>query len=112
MRATVETFLSRYGTDMVLTGVKGTRTARGFFQAVRSQSWQRTDLEASPLGEIPRGQYTYLGPSCAEAQEGDTVQVGGKEYLLRRVETYFYQNEPIYQWGMCVRKGDADHWGQ
>lgn len=103
--------MSRYGTDMVLTGSGEERTVRGFFQAVRSQSWQRTDVEAGPMGEIPRGQYAYLGPVAGDAREGDTVRVGEEAYILRRVENYYYQNAPVYQWGLAVRKGGEDTWG-
>ena len=111
MRHTVERVLKEHGTDMVLTGSGGTRTVRGFFRAVNSKSWQSMESEATLLGEITRGQYAYIGPADGGAREGDTLTLGEKSYLLRRVEVYYYGNTPIYQWGLCVEKGVNDVWG-
>lgn len=110
MRTVVEKFMDRYGTDLVIVGVGGTRTVRGFFQPEKNRVSARK--EAMALGEVPRGRYTYLGPVSAEAGEGDTVRLGEKEYLLCRVENYYYGKDPLYQWGLCTEKGGADTWGQ
>ena len=44
-------------------------------------------------------------------KEGDTISLGNRNYLLRRAELYYYGNEPVYQWGLCVEKGVNDTWG-
>ena len=111
MRQTVEKLMHDYGTDMVLTGVNGSRTVRGFFRAVNSKSWQSMESEATPLGELTRGHYAYLGPADGGAAEGDTLTLGEKTYLFRRVEPYYYGNSAVYQWGLCVEKGVNDTWG-
>lgn len=111
MRRTVENILARYGTDMTVTGSAGTKTVRGFFRAVNSKSWQSMESEATLLGEISRGQYAYIGPVAGAVQEGDTITLGEKTYLVRRAEAYYYGNAPIYQWGLCVEKGVNDTWG-
>ena len=103
--------LQKYGTDLVLSSSGGEKTVRGFFRAVNSKSWQSMESEATLLGEITRGQYAYIGPADGGAREGDTLTVGGKSYLLRRVELYCYGNQPLYQWGLCVEKGVNDTWG-
>ena len=110
MRRTVEALLRQYGTDLLLTSGGETRTLRGFFRAVNSKSWQSMESEATLLGEITRGQYAYIGPADGGAGEGDTLSLGEKNYLLRRTELYYYGNEPIYQWGLCVEKGVNDVW--
>lgn len=111
MRETVEKVMAGYGTDMTLTRADGTKTVRGFFQAVNSKSWQSMESEATLLGEISRGQYVYMGPAAVEISEGDTLALGEKTYLFRRVEKYYYGNEPVYRWGLCVEKGVNDTWG-
>ena len=98
-------------------GVRITRkeegaTYRGFFQPVRSKSWQYLDGDYSPLGEIPRGQYVYIGPVEPAAEAGDTLTVGSKDYWLRRTELVWDREGPVYCWGMCVEKGGEDTWGQ
>ncbi len=111
MRKMVEAVLRQYGTDLLLTSGTQVRTVRGFFRAVNSRSWQSMESEATLLGEITRGQYAYIGPADGGAKEGDTLSLGDKNYLFRRTELYYYGNDPIYQWGLCVEKGVNDIWG-
>ena len=110
MRKTAEKIFERYGTDMVIVSDGKTKTVRGFFRAVNAKSWQSMESEATLLGEISRGQYAYIGPVSAQVREGDTLTLGDREYLFRRTETYYYGNQAIYQWGLCVEKGVNDTW--
>ena len=111
MRRSIEGLLRKYGTQMLLCHADAEKTVRGFFRAVNSQSWQSIENEATPLGEMSRGQYTYIGPVDVAVEEGDTVKLGNKTYLFRRVEPYWYGNQPVYLWGLCVEKGVNDTWG-
>ena len=111
MVATVAKVLAQFGTDLTITSGEEVKTARGFFRAVNSKSWQSMESEATLLGEITRGQYAYIGPVEVTVREGDTLTLGEKSYLFRRVEPYYYGNEPIYLWGLCVEKGVNDTWG-
>ena len=110
MRETAEKILARYGTDMVLISGDKMKTVRGFFRAVNAKSWQSIESEATLLGEISRGQYVYIGPVGAQVREGDTLTLGQREYLFRRTELYYYGNQAVYQWGLCVEKGVNDIW--
>ena len=111
MRRTVEKIMAQYGTDLTIVGEQETKTVRGFFRAVNSKSWQSMESQANLLGEISRGQYAYIGPAQAHVCEGDTLVLGDREYLFRRVEPYYYGNEAVYLWGLCVEKGVNDTWG-
>lgn len=111
MRKTVEKLFADHGTDMVIVSDSESKTVRGFFRAVNSTSWQSLESKATLLGEITRGQYSYIGPAGVTVREGDTIALGKKAYLVRRVEPYYYGNEPIYLWAMCVEKGVNDVWG-
>ncbi len=111
MRSLAEITMAEYGTDMVITSGEKETAVRGFFRAVNSKSWQSMESEATLLGEISRGQYAYMGPADAMILEGDTVTVGQKTYLFRRVELYYFGNQPVYRWGLCVEKGVNDTWG-
>ena len=111
MRRAVEKVMANHGTDLTIVSGEKNKTVRGFFRAVNSKSWQSMESEASLLGEITRGQYAYIGPVDVAVQEGDTVTLGEKTYLFRRVEPYYYGNEAIYNWGLCVEKGVNDTWG-
>ena len=111
MRRTVEKVLSQHGTDLTIVSGLEQKTVRGFFRAVNSKSWQSMESEATLLGEITRGQYVYMGPVDASVKEGDTLILGEKRYLFRRTELYYYGNQAVYQWGLCVEKGVNDTWG-
>ena len=111
MKALIEGIMAAHGTDMTIVSETQSKAVRGFFRAVNSKSWQSMESEASLLGEITRGQYVYMGPVDAGVQEGNTLQLGGKSYLFRRVERYYYGNQAIYCWGLCVEKGVNDTWG-
>lgn len=103
--------MARYGTGLVIDRGGEQIRVRGFFQAVNSKSWQSMESEATPLGEISRGQYLYMGPVETELKEGDTIRLGGKQYLVRRAECYWAGDENVYRWGLCVEKGVNDTWG-
>ena len=111
MKKTMETLMARWGTDMTIVSGEGIKTVRGFFRAVNSKSWQNMESVASLLGEISRGQYVYIGPVGTAVREGDTLILGRKSYLFRRVEAYYFENRPLYLWGLCVEKGVNDTWG-
>lgn len=111
MRKMAEGIFRQYGTAMTLTNGTGEQKIRGFFQPVRSKSWQSMVSAATPLGEIPRGQYVYIGPAGVAVEIGDQLEVGGRTYLFRRVEPYYYGDEAVYIWGLCVEKGVNDTWG-
>ena len=111
MRKMVNTILRQHGTSMLLTRSGESTAVKGFFQPVRSKSWQSLVDQATPLGEVFRGQYVYIGPADVAVSEGDILTVGDKSYFLRRVELYRYGDEPAYTWGMCVEKGVNDTWG-
>lgn len=111
MRQTVEKIFSQHGTDLTIVSGLEEKTVRGFFRAVNSKSWQNMESVVSLLGEISRGQYVYLGPANVAVKEGDTLNLGTKSYLFRRVEAYYFGNRPIYLWGLCVEKGVNDTWG-
>ena len=112
MRKMIEKILRSYGSALQLQQEDETHDIRAFFQPVRSKSWQYLEGNYSPLGEIPRGQYVYLGPVSPEAKAGDALLVDGKSYWLRQTELIRDGSGPVYCWGLCVEKGGEDTWGQ
>lgn len=112
MQQMVAKILNTYGTAVTLCHQGENYEIRAFFQPVRSKSWQYLEGNYAPLGEIPRGQYVYLGPTEPAALAGDTVRLDGKDYQLRRTELVRDGNGPVYCWGMCVEKGGEDTWGE
>ena len=112
MRQMVSKILRSYGSAVTLRKGGTAHEIRAFFQPVRSKSWQYLEGDYSPLGEIPRGQYVYIGPVEPAAEAGDSLTVAGKEYWIRRAEQILDSRGPVYCWGMCVEKGGEDDWGR
>lgn len=111
MRQLVEKLIRRCGTTVTVyhEGIK-TET-RGIFMPTTSRSWQNMQHVYSPLGETPRGQYNYIGALEPVAEKGDVLEVGGRRYLLRRVEIVRDARGPVYRWGLGVERGGDDNWG-
>lgn len=111
MKKLVAGILRQYGTVMTLTHDGESREVYGFFQPVRSKSWQNMTNVSTPLGEIPRGQYVYIGSADCPVYQGDVLTMDRESYIFRRVEPYRYGNDTVYLWGLCVEKGENDIWG-
>jgi hypothetical protein len=111
MRQMVNTILRQYGTAISISGTGGEQTVKGFFQPVRAKSWQSLVSQETPLGEMDRRQYIFIGSGELVLEEGDVLTVGQKRYCLRRTEKYFYADQAVYTWGMCVEKGGDGTWG-
>ena len=112
MQQMVGKILETYGIAVTLQRGDRAFAIRAFFQPVRSKSWQYLEGNYSPLGEIPRGQYVYIGPADPKAEAGDTLIVEKQAYWLRRTELVRDAGGPVYCWGICVEKGGEDTWGQ
>lgn len=110
MKTIVDQMFRRYGSELTLSSSGILTQFYGFFLPVTATSWQSMEQQATPLGDVAQGQYTYIGPAL-NAQSGDFLYYGNKTYLLRRVETYYYRNRPLYQWGLCVERSIEDPWG-
>lgn len=60
----------------------------------------------TPLGEIPQGQYIYIGSASEPACEGDVILLADRRYGLRRVEKIRCGEEVAYLWGICIEEGN------
>lgn len=102
--------MNRWGTTVTLS--RGNRSYKAFLHETGSRTWQNMEKYYTPLGEIPRGQYLYLGPIDPMLQVGDVLRMRGRIYELRRAEAVYYSDTPVYCWGLCVEKGGEDTWAR
>lgn len=108
MRRMVEKILNCYGQELFLQRLGCKATA--FLQPVQGKGQNMVLKEIGPLGVAHQNQYVYIGPVEPELREDDVLELDGKRYVLRRVETVHGAGGPVYQWGMCVKRGGADNW--
>ncbi len=106
----VDSILRQHGTAMILRRGEGEMVVKGFFQPVRSKSLQSVVSHSTPLGQMDRGQFVYIGPGDVAVSQGDELSLGDHRYILRRTEVYRYGEEPVYTWGLCMEKGRDDTW--
>ena len=104
--------MDKYGTAVRLCRGGEEWEIKAFFQSVRSKSWDFSDSDYSPLGEIPRGRHVYMGPVEPAPAAGDPVWVADKAYLVRRSEIIRDGQGPAYCWALCLEKGGEDTWGR
>lgn len=110
MRAMVDKILRQYGMGMTLVSEDGERTVWGFFQPMRSKSFQNMIHVERPLGMVERGQYIYIGSPEEILREGDRLDVDGRKFVVQRTEPYYYGSEAVYIWGLCAQKGGEEAW--
>ncbi len=110
MRDLIDGILANYGSTVTAVGAASSRSFRAFLQLVTSKSWQNMEKVFGPLGEIPRGQYLYLGPAEEDILSAAHLTCNGIKYLVRRADTILIGDEPAYVWGLCVRRGADDPW--
>lgn len=105
MEMVLERIMDRYGTALVWLHDGKEEALRGFFQPVTSRSWQKLLRQVTPLGEASTGLYVFIGPVSRELQPGDGLQVGQRQYHIRKTEIIYDHTGPAYLWALCVRKG-------
>jgi len=110
MEKTLEKIMDRWGTSVTLRSGGADTDFKAFLQETGSRTWQNMEKVFTPLGEVPRGQYLYLGPRKPVPQVGDVLIMGGRIFELRRAEEIYYGDKPVYCWGLCVEKGGEDTW--
>lgn len=110
MKRMIDKILRQYGTPARVHHGSEVVSLRIFFQPSMSKSWDSMNPIVTPLGQLPGGQYLYIGPAEQEVAQGDLIYVDGSGYVVRRAETYYYGNGPVYRWALCVRKGSDEKW--
>ena len=105
MKGTVEKMISQYGNHMVLVQKGKETTVRAFLQETRSRSQEYAQREFSPLGEICRGLFVYIGPAEPLVEMGDRIRFGNRQFEVRRTDPVKVADQTLYCWGLCVERG-------
>lgn len=110
MKALLESILQVYG-NLVTMQDSGVMTSfRAFVQPVTQKGWQNMQKVIGALGEIPMGQFVYIGPADRPLARGSTLQAQGKTYLVRRAETIYLADEALYIWALLTQAGGETAW--
>lgn len=97
--------IRRYGAPILRTSGSSVTAYRAIVQPVTSRSWQNMERMIPNVGEIPRGQYIYIGPADQAVKSGDIFTFDGRTYMVRRADRIFFREEALFVWGLCVEGG-------
>lgn len=110
LKALIGDMIDRYGMEAdLLSGGEITHT-RAFLHPITSRSWQNMERMVPSGGELPRGQYLFIGTPELSVRPADVLQAGGRSYIFRRVDSICFRNTVVYHWGLCVEGGGEDPW--
>lgn len=110
MRSLTVANLRRWGGKLELVRPDGISVCRAILEPVTSQAWQNMRREMRDLGELPTGQYVYIG-------EEDLSRVAflrrGKDcFMPRRCEAVRLGDTVLFYWGLAVPVGEEDAWNK
>ena len=88
MKRMIDKVLRQYGTPVQVQHGAETVSLRAFFQPSMSKSWDSMNPIVTPLGQLPGGQYLYIGPTEQEVAQGDLIYVAGSGGAVRRAGIY------------------------
>lgn len=110
MKRTIASIIEQYGSTITVHTGQDAQEIRAFLQPVMSLSWQNMERMFPAGGEIPRGQYIYIGKPDFDILQVDYLSLDGKSYIVRRADTIKHGDESLYVWGLCVQGGRKDPW--
>ncbi len=96
----------RWGTELTAFVDGETRPLHGVFQPITSVGRQSVLRQWMDLGQLPLGQYLYVGESAVS--EADYVFLHGKKYLPLRCEPIYFGNDVLCYWALCAPLGEED----
>ncbi len=112
MKALIARLLTAYGSTVTVHFEQESRAVRALLQPVTSKSWQNMERMIPVGGQIPRGQFLYIGPPEVDVTQATHLSLLGKTYLVRRVDRILYRDQVLYLWGLLVEGGREDPWSE
>jgi len=105
MKDVIASLIEAYGNRVVITCGENVYNTKVFLQLVTSKSWQNMERMVPSIGEVPRGQFLYLGPPDIPLGGYNSIEMDGRLFIVRRADAILYQSERLFIWGLCVEGG-------
>ena len=107
MLSCVDKEITRYGSHVTITTDGVTVSSRAFVEPLRYRNKIYIGGEYRPLGMLRREKYLYVGRSTDKLRENSSViESQGSKYIVKRCETYYVHDTPVYEWAILVACGD------
>ena len=106
--AAVGETIKRYGCSVtLLTGEKEVKT-KAFVEPLRYKNKVYVGGQYHYLGYKQSEKYLYIGSPEYELSENATViEMHQQKYIVKRCETYYADNSPVYVWAILLPYGTA-----
>ena len=91
-----------------MVGQDGEWSVRAVLEPVTSLSWQNMRRQMRALGQVPQGQFLYLGE--ADISQVPLVRKGETLFAVRRCEEISLGGKRLFYWGLCVPAGKEEAW--
>ncbi len=105
MKDLIASLIDTYGNDVRITHDSNVYNTRAFLQLVTSKSWQNMERMVPSIGEVPRGQFLYLGLPDIPLVGYDSIEMDGRLFIVRRADAILYRSKRLFIWGLCVEGG-------
>ncbi len=99
--------IGRFGSSVTITQQGESVSTRAFLEPLRYRNKIYIGGEYRPLGALRREKYLYVGkPDHRLIEDESVIEMQGSRYIVKRRETYFVKDTPIYEWAILVPYGE------
>ena len=103
----VDREIGRYGSQVTINQGGSEINTRAFLEPLRYRNKIYIGGEYRKLGFLRREKYLYVGKSSHSLIENESViETQGNKYIVKRCETYFVKDTPVYEWAILVPYGE------
>ncbi len=100
--------INRYGCAAAVENSGKLTQTRGFLQPLRYKNNEYADSLRHCAGEKKQGLYLFICTNEATLVPGSTViEIKDCKYIVKRSETYFVSDCPVYKWAVLCRAAEA-----
>ena len=103
----VDREIGRYGSTVTINQGGNRISTRAFLEPLRYRNKIYIGGEYRTLGLLRREKYLYVGKSIHRLVENKSViETQDNKYIVKRCETYFVKDTPVYEWAILVPYGE------
>ena len=102
----VSNSIAKFGGDVEVTQGSSSVRTRAIVEPLRYRNKIYIGGEQRSLGSLNRERYLYIGqPDVPLHANASVIESVGGKYIVKRCETYFVQDRPVYVWAIMVPFG-------
>ena len=107
VQSAVTQSIRKYGSRVTINNGGELRSGKAFIEPLRYRNKIYIGGELHSLGVLRRDKYLFIGTPESRLDENVTViESGGSKYIVKRRETYFVGDSPVYVWAILAEYGE------